>query len=60
MAGRVKADCGANLIEHSYALNGARLTLVAKRTAESSLIEPAEDDFANAFGLAPRKRTGVQ
>jgi hypothetical protein len=33
MAGRVKADCGANLIEHSYALNGARFTLVAKRTS---------------------------
>ena len=29
MAGRVKADCGANLIEHSYALNATRFTLVA-------------------------------
>ena len=33
MAGRVKADCGANLIEHSSALYGARLALVARGTA---------------------------
>ena len=29
MAGGVKADCAANLMEHSYALNTARLALVA-------------------------------
>ena len=30
MAGRVKADCEANLMQHSCPLNGARLTLVAR------------------------------
>jgi len=30
VAGRVKADCAANLMEHSYALNGARFALVAR------------------------------
>jgi hypothetical protein len=30
MAGQAKADCGANLMERSWALNGAGLALVAR------------------------------
>ena len=30
MAGRVKADCEANLMQHSCPLNGARFALVAR------------------------------
>jgi hypothetical protein len=33
MAGPVKADYGANLIEHSYAINAARFALVARGIA---------------------------
>jgi hypothetical protein len=33
MAERAKADCGANLVERSYSLNGARFALVARGTA---------------------------
>ena len=32
MAGRVKADCGANSMERSYALNDGRFALVAQRS----------------------------
>jgi hypothetical protein len=35
MADRAKADCGANLVERSYWLNGARFAPVARGTALS-------------------------
>src|SRR5664279_5469322 len=38
MAGRAKADYGANLIEHSYALNGARFALVALKNPHCDAI----------------------
>jgi transposase len=65
MAERAKADCGANLIERSYSLNGARFVLVARGTALSrrhasglGLTEfQAARDLAARLGLVPRQFT---
>jgi hypothetical protein len=42
MAGRVEADCGANLMEHSCDLTGARFALVA-RGLEVCLVPTGEE-----------------
>jgi hypothetical protein len=51
MAGRAKADCGANLIEHSYALNGAWFTPVARELiAEAEARESGNPHSMTAMG----------
>jgi hypothetical protein len=51
MAKRVKADCGANLLDHSYALNDARFTLVSSGTLKP---EPRHSFPLNMKGRRPK------
>ncbi len=52
MTGRVKADCGAILVEHSYALNGVRFAPVARGTASGAACCRGRRSAATGAGLS--------
>ena len=56
MAGRVKADCGANLTKRSYALNGARFALAARGIHLQPLVTQALPERRLRLEGCSRKR----
>ena len=58
MAGRAKADCGANLMDYSYALNGAGFALVARGTAVQRRVFPAAGPGQIFMSVAIREKKG--